>query len=233
MKTSENINEIAKAMSQAQKDMKPASKDGVNPHFKSKYFTFSSVWESIRQPLTNCGLTVWQDVITEEKSVSVITRVIHESGQWVEFGPLSIPLMKFDAQAIGSATSYAKRYSLCAAVGVVSDDDDDGEKAVEPMRKIYSQSNGEKPSPPAYAPKPAESPKAVEEKVETISPAQSEELKLLKSTASQEVSLKVDRLLAERNLKNFKELPASGFDYMKDLLLKNQKPDFILGGLSE
>ena len=131
MKTSEAINELAKAMSAAQKDIKPAAKDGANPHFKSKYFTISSAWDSIRQPLTENGLTIWQDVVTGEKSVSVMTRVVHNSGQWVEFGPLSIPLMKFDAQAIGSATSYAKRYALCAAMGVVSDEeDDDGEKAV-------------------------------------------------------------------------------------------------------
>ena len=91
MKTSELINELAKAMAEAQKNMKPASKDAVNPFFKSKYSNISSVWESIRGPLTENGLTVWQDVITCEKSVSVTTRIVHQSGQWVEFGPLTIP----------------------------------------------------------------------------------------------------------------------------------------------
>jgi hypothetical protein len=130
MKTSEQINELAKAMALAQNQMRPASKDGLNPHFRSRYSNISSVWDSIREPLTANGLTVWQDVETIDKSVSVTTRVIHNSGQWVEFGPLIIPLVKFDPQAIGSATSYAKRYALCAAIGVVSDDeDDDGEKA--------------------------------------------------------------------------------------------------------
>lgn len=133
MKTSENINELAKAMSEAQKTMKPASKDAVNPYFKSKYSNISAVWESIRSPLTDNGLTVWQDVITCDKTVSVSTRIVHSSGQWVEFGPLIIPLLKLDAQVIGSATSYAKRYALCAAVGVVSDDDDDGNLASNKM----------------------------------------------------------------------------------------------------
>lgn len=131
MRTSENIQEIAKAMSLAQKTIKPAAKDGLNPHFRSSFSTLSSIWEAIRQPLTENSLTVWQDVITEDKSVSVITRIVHSSGQWIEFGPLSMPLVKFDPQAIGSATSYAKRYALCAAIGVVSDEegDDDGEIA--------------------------------------------------------------------------------------------------------
>jgi len=131
MRTSENIQEIAKAMSLAQKDIKPAAKDGVNPHFRSSFSTLSAIWEAIRQPLTDNSLTLWQDVVTEDKSVSVTTRIVHNSGQWVEFGPLSMPLVKFDPQAIGSATSYAKRYALCAAIGVVSDEDgdDDGENA--------------------------------------------------------------------------------------------------------
>lgn len=130
MKTTENINEIAKAMAAAQNDMKPAAKDAINPHFKSKYSNISSVWEAIRAPLTSNGITVWQDITTSDKHVSVVTRLVHTSGQWVEFGPLDIPVGRQDAQGIGSATSYAKRYALCAAIGVVSDDDDDGEAAV-------------------------------------------------------------------------------------------------------
>ncbi len=150
MKTSESINELAKAMSSAQKEMKPASKDGLNPHYKSRYVNITSVWDAIREPLTSNGLTVWQDVISEEKSVSVTTRIVHSSGQWVEFGPLSIPLFKFDAQAIGSGTSYAKRYALCAAIGVVSEEDDDGESTLTPAQKM--QRSSPPPSPIIHHP---------------------------------------------------------------------------------
>src|ERR1700687_4125550 len=130
MKTSECIIEIAKALCAAQNEMRPAIKDSTNPHFKSRYSDLSSIWESIRKPLTGNGITVWQDVTTSEKIVSVTTHVTHISGQWIEFGPLCIPILKQDAQAVGSAISYAKRYALCAAIGVVSDEDDDGEKAM-------------------------------------------------------------------------------------------------------
>jgi hypothetical protein len=37
--------------------------------------------------------------------------------------------MKHDAHGYGSATTYAKRFSLAAAVGVIVDDDDDGNAA--------------------------------------------------------------------------------------------------------
>ncbi len=132
MKTSENIQEIAKALSVAQGQIKPASKDAANPHFKSKFSSLAAIWDSIRDPLSSQGLVVLQDITTEDKSViSVTTRIIHTSGQWVEFGPMCIPISKNDAQGMGSASSYAKRYTLCAALGIVSsDDDDDGETAV-------------------------------------------------------------------------------------------------------
>lgn len=129
MKTSDQINELAGAMAKAQAAMKPAIKDATNPAFRSKYADLTAVWESCRAPLTGNGITVWQDVQTEGQgvevgAVSVLTRLVHTSGQWVEFGPLIVPLAKKDAHGVGSATSYAKRYALSAAVGIVSDDDD-------------------------------------------------------------------------------------------------------------
>lgn len=134
MRTSETIIEIAKAMNLAQLAMKPAIKDSTNPHFKSKYSDLASVMESIREPIGKNGLSVWQDATLDDQGVSVTTRIVHQSGEWVEFGPLIIPLGKKDAHGIGSAVSYGKRYGLCAALGVVSDDDD-GNAAVDSVSK--------------------------------------------------------------------------------------------------
>lgn len=151
MRTSEQINEIAKAMAVAQNEMKPALKDSLNPHFKSKYSNIESVWDAIRIPMTSNGLTIWQDVTTEEKSVAITTRIVHISGQWVEFGPLSIPLNKMDAHGVGSASSYGKRYALCAAVGVVSgDEDDDGNLAIVKPKEI-TLSNADEVKANGYA----------------------------------------------------------------------------------
>lgn len=131
MKTSEQINEIAEAMSKAQGQMQPADLEGSNPHFKSKYVTLASVWNAIRKPLTDNGLSVFQDVTTSERSVSVETKIVHKSGQWMEFGPLLMPVGKQDAQGFGSSITYAKRYALCASLGVVGDEDDDGNEACD------------------------------------------------------------------------------------------------------
>jgi ERF superfamily len=121
-------------MNHVQRQMKPVIKDSTNPYFKSKYSDLSSVMEAIREPLGSHGLSIWQDATLDEQGVNITNRIVHVSGQWVEFGPLTIPLGKKDAHAVGSACSYGKRYALCTALGVVSDDDD-GNQAVASQEK--------------------------------------------------------------------------------------------------
>jgi hypothetical protein len=124
MRTSDQINDLALAMVRAQAAMKPAIKDSTNPAFRSKYADLAAVWDACRGPLTTEGIAVWQDVTLSDEGVSVTTRLVHASGQWAEFGPLTVPLTKRDAHGVGSATSYGKRYALSAAVGIVTEDDD-------------------------------------------------------------------------------------------------------------
>lgn len=131
MKTSEQINEVAAALALAQAAMRPAIKDAMNPAFRSKYADLAAVWDAAREPLTKQGLAVVQDVTMDEGGIAVTTRLLHKSGQWMEFGPLVVPLSKRDAHGVGSATSYAKRYSFSACVGIATaDQDDDGNAAV-------------------------------------------------------------------------------------------------------
>lgn len=125
MNTSENINEIAEALSKAQGMINGGEEDGYNPHFKSKYLTLDAVWKCLRSPLSSNGLSVVQDIRSENNGVFVETRVFHKSGQWISFSPLFIPIQKADAQGYGAAMTYGKRYSLCAALGIVAEEDDD------------------------------------------------------------------------------------------------------------
>ncbi len=111
-----------------------AVKDNANPFFKSKYADLSSVWEACREALVDHGLAVIQTASTNEHGASVETMLCHSSGEWVS-ETLTLPLAKHDAQGIGSALTYARRYGLSAIVGVAPEDDD-GEGAAEPMRKL-------------------------------------------------------------------------------------------------
>lgn len=124
MLTSEHINELAAALAKAQAVMAGASKDKINPGFKSKYADLASVWDACREALTANGIAVVQMTQpSEAQEVVVKTRLCHSSGQWIQ-GTLAIPVTKNDAQGFGSCLTYARRYALAAAVGVAPEDDD-------------------------------------------------------------------------------------------------------------
>lgn len=146
MQTSEQINEIAGALAKAQGEMAGAVKDAANPFFKSKYADLASVWDACRGPLTRHGLSVvqfpktdytgtpepyeWTSKMGEKRHgvrvicvVSVVTRIIHTSGQWME-DAVSTMLPTGDPQSVGSAITYLRRYALQSVAGVAPEDDD-------------------------------------------------------------------------------------------------------------
>lgn len=136
VKTSEQINELAAALSKAQGAMHAASKDSTNPHFKSKYADLASVWDVCRKPLTDNGLSVVQLPEATEHGLVIATRLMHASGQWMQADLLLNPT-KNDPQGVGSAITYGRRYGLCAMVGIVADEDDDGNGASMAARQQY------------------------------------------------------------------------------------------------
>jgi hypothetical protein len=131
MNQSENIHELAAALSKAQAEMGAATKNKTNPHFKYRYADLGTVWDVVRPVLSKNGLCVMQTTeLSEDGSkVMLVTILAHTSGQWMKS---SVPLnpAKNDSQGMGAAMTYMRRYSLSAMLGVVCDEDDDGETAV-------------------------------------------------------------------------------------------------------
>lgn len=128
---SSEIGEIAGALATAQGKMKNAVKDRTNPHFKNTYATLASVRDAVTPALSENGLSVVQlNEPHEERSlVVVVTILMHKSGQWIR-SRIAMPATKADAQGIGSALTYARRYALSGILNISSEDDDDGEEAV-------------------------------------------------------------------------------------------------------
>lgn len=120
---SEQINELAGALNKCQAQLEAAKKDATNPFFKSKYADLASVWEAIRKPLTDNGLSVSQLTLGNEGQVGVRTILMHTSGQWIQ-GTIWMKPTKPDPQGCGSTLTYARRYSLSGILGVIQDDDD-------------------------------------------------------------------------------------------------------------
>lgn len=124
MRTSENLNELALALSKAQGQMESAKKDSTNPHFRSKYADLAAVVEAIKKPLAANGLSYLQGFGWDEHGALIVrTRLLHSSGQWVE-SELRVRPVKDDPQGVGSAVSYGRRYALQSLVGLTADDDD-------------------------------------------------------------------------------------------------------------
>lgn len=131
MKMSESINELTKALAAFQSKVKQPEKDSLNPHFKSKYTSLDGIVKAIHDCAPEMGLSFVQMPLSNETGVGVVTTIFHQSGQYIQFEPFFLPLDKKTAQGVGSCVTYAKRYSLSAAFGIVSDLDDDGNEATE------------------------------------------------------------------------------------------------------
>lgn len=124
LETSESIAKLAASLAKAQGSMRAALKDSVNPHFRSRYADLAGVWDACREPLASNGLAVVQTPgEISERSITLTTLLCHESGEWMR-SAFTIPVSKADAQGVGSAVTYARRYALAAMVGIVQDDDD-------------------------------------------------------------------------------------------------------------
>jgi len=196
MNKSENINELATALAKAQGAMRFAIKDANNPFFKSKYADLSSIVEAIRDSLAGNGLSYMQHLHPSDKhEVCVETVVLHASGQWISCGVVGIPVNKNDAQGYGSALTYARRYSLAAAVGVVADDDD-GNAAASAAPK--SSAAYVKPAAPAA--KPAPMPDAIKASKEKMKAAAKPEHSVIEGTATVVPSINVSGDPAESDL---------------------------------
>lgn len=155
MERSSEINEISKAIAASQRQMLPAKKNKSNPHFRSSYADFGAVIQAI-EPIWDNGLSFVQapSVDPESGLVSVETILMHESGQWISAVTSCRPGRNgndFSAQAIGSAITYLKRYSLQSLLGIPSADDD-GEQAMGRGRAPQVRSSNSRPkksAPPA------------------------------------------------------------------------------------
>lgn len=133
MNTSESILKIAPALLKAQRSMQAALKQASNPHFGSKFADLTSVIEVAQPALNDNGIVFLQPLSFHENRVCVTTILMHESGEWIS-DVLEVPLSKQDAQGLGSATTYGRRYGLQAFIGIKAVDDD-GNAASEPVQQ--------------------------------------------------------------------------------------------------
>ena len=159
MNRSDTIASLAAALVAAQAEIENASKNAKNDHFRNRYADLAEVLNTVRPVFAKNGIAIIQSPTLDGNVVSVETMLMHSSGEWIS-DSCSTPVSKNDAQGIGSAITYMRRYSLAAFAGVAQEDDDGngatgaGQKPAQKPRPqpAPQQPAGKKPMTPELWP---------------------------------------------------------------------------------
>ncbi len=128
---SENIGNLAKALSGAQAAMKPPKKAKTAKlgTYSYHYADLADVIEAAREPLSKNGLACVQSMLQRDGHIVLRSVLMHESGEWIAS---EYPIAAYaKPQEQGSAITYGRRYTLTALLGIAAEDDDDGAAAQE------------------------------------------------------------------------------------------------------
>src|SRR5262245_6641636 len=133
---SDALNELATALAAAQGEfpiidksrtaqLKESLHEASNAPREYKYADLADVLKGVLPVLSKHKLAILQPTFVEAGHIFVRTRLVHSSGQWIEC-EYPVCAIHVDHQRMGSALTYAKRYALCALLGVAADEDNDG-----------------------------------------------------------------------------------------------------------
>lgn len=123
--------EFVSALAQFQSDCpvvgktkKVLNKDGT---VRYQYAPLDSIVEKIKKPLKSAGLSYTWDVKNEQGFITAVATITHERGysQTSEFKiPIDTEGYMTAPQKYASALTFAKRYSLCNALGISTGEED-------------------------------------------------------------------------------------------------------------
>lgn len=117
--------EILKRIVAFQKSFDGVVKNRENEFLKSKYANLEDVMESAGPSLESAGLHVCQPLAVVD-GANILRTVLFDDGGNFEVSEMNLDTMcpKPDAQRVGSAVTYARRYSFCAMLNILTFDDD-------------------------------------------------------------------------------------------------------------
>ena len=192
---SQTFAKIIVALSKAQSEFPLVKKESSNPFYKSKYADLPSVWSAIRDTFKKYNLCVSQSAKIENGQTVLVTTLYHDSGEWIS-SDYPLNPVKNDPQGLGSALTYARRYALTALIGLVSDDDDDGNagSGVNGRQEVKSKINAYKET----------------QKTAITETQQKELFKVLKEFGLEEKQFK--SYLEVKGWNNTKDIPSDKFD---------------------
>lgn len=122
MKTSTDTDKIYPAIFAMQQALEPIerTKTVKTGKYSFSYAPLDAIMDKVRPLFSANGLAVMQAVDTD----ILTTRLIHQSGQWVE-SETFLNRDHANMQGFGGEITFKRRYALSALIGLVSDDDND------------------------------------------------------------------------------------------------------------
>lgn len=124
---------VCAALVAAQADLRnpPKDKTANTGTYSYKYADLASILDLVRPTLAKHGLAITQDVVMQDGRLLIYTRLIHSSGECLDFGPLA-GQVGTSWQQTGGGITYARRYALQAVLGLQSEDDTDAAPEAPP-----------------------------------------------------------------------------------------------------
>lgn len=141
---------IYAALLAIQAEITEPPKDATNPHFRSKYVDLASLKAHLRPLLNKHGVLLYHTLRTSngETILDTTARVSVAGESACVSSSMPVVAEKATPQALGSAITYATRYTTAALFGISGNDDDDGEVASKPAPTARSSAPSPKVEPP-------------------------------------------------------------------------------------
>lgn len=134
--------ELAKALVKAtlEFDQVLADKKISYNQTRFNYANLDSIIQATRKALANNGLVLTTSVSVEANKVSLKPRLIHASGEWLEYDAFTLKAKSESDKDIGAAITYARRYTQLSILNVYGEEPDIEEiEAGRPADRIQPQ----------------------------------------------------------------------------------------------
>jgi ERF superfamily len=137
MNTSEKIDLILPALMKVKSKLQAVTKSANNPFFKSKYADLNTYLDEVEPLLEENKMVLFQPVRVNSGGTNTVSSIImHESGQFIS-SEMVVVTKEADMQKLGSAITYARRYTLGPLLSMKAEDDDGNGASGKAHTKSY------------------------------------------------------------------------------------------------
>lgn len=128
-----------------QQNLPTVHKDGKGNY--GKYMKLEDIMPKVLEVLNKHNFALIQlPSVNKQGNPTLITSLVHTSGERIE-AEMLLMLDRQTAQGQGSGITYARRYAVCSMLGLVADEDDDGQKATDESTRVGAVKFGSQARP--------------------------------------------------------------------------------------